>query len=327
LWEWIFRIAIFLNLKNKEATQNWLSSGDIKTYLNSAGFETTRQFRKTIFPVKWIFIGPLLNWIFTIIPLLDFLKLDQYLIARATKEITCPKSLTICITVRDEKENIEPIVKMLPEMTREQEILFVEGLSVDGTEEEIKRLQDKYPEKNVRLLKELRSGQVHAIKKGFQEAAGDIIILFEGDGTSDPEDVRYFYDAMNTGCFEFIEGSRFVYPLSSESMPFLNKTGNVFFAKWFSMILNQRITDTLSGIKAMYKKDFDTIYKTWGFTGISDPFGDFELLYGSARYGLKIGEIPMKYRPRTYGQRKTKIFFHGFYLLKMAFHGSYLFRK
>lgn len=327
LWQWIFRIAIFFKLKDKEVTQNWLSAGDIKTYLNSAGFETTRIFRKTIFPVKWVFIGTLLNSLFSILPFLDFLKLDQYLIARLIKDVEIPKSLTICLTVRDEEENIEPIVKMIPKIAEQQEILFVEGLSIDDTENEVKRMIGKYPEKNIRLIKEIRNGQVHAIRKGFKEAAGDIIILFEGDGTSDPEDIRYFYDAMISGRFEFIEGSRFVYPLSTESMPFINKIGNMFFAKWFSMILNQRITDTLSGIKAIYKKDFENIHSTWGFIGINDPFGDYELLYGSAKYGLKIGEIPMRYKPRTYGKSKTKIFRHGMYLLKMAITGYTVFRK
>jgi len=55
--------------------------------------------------------------------------------------------------------------------------------------------------------------------------------------------------------------------------------------------------------------------------------GDFELLFGSARMGLKFGEIPMRYYPRTYGVPKTKAFRHGIYLLKMAARGYWLFRR
>ena len=110
-------------------------------------------------------------------------------------------------------------------------------------------------------------------------------------------------------------------------MPFINKIGNVLFAKWFSFFLNQRTTDVLSGIKAIRKKDFENIYNTWGFIGIADPFGDFELLFGSARYGLKIGEIPIRYKPRVFGKSKTSVFKHGWYLLKMSFAGYFIFRN
>ncbi|HBX52302.1 MAG: hypothetical protein A2275_16410 [Bacteroidetes bacterium RIFOXYA12_FULL_35_11] len=327
MWQWIFRLAIFLKLKNKEGTQNWLSPNDIKTYLNAAGFEITRMFRKTILPVRWGIIGPVINWLFCLIPLLDIFKLDQYIIARPLKNVSFPESLTVCLTVRDEEANIEPIVRSLPAITQNQEILFVEGWSSDNTVKEIERMQELYPEKNIRLLHQSGKGQGDAIKLGFREAAGDIIILYEGDGTSDPADLKYFYEALSNGQFEFIEGSRFVYPLSTESMPLLNKIGNVFFAKWFSTFLNQRITDTLSGIKAIYKKDYINVYDSWGMLGINDPFGDFELLFGSVRYGLKIGEIPMHYKPRTFGESKTKFFRHGFYLLRMAFTGYFVFRN
>ncbi len=327
MWQWIFRIAIFLKLKNKEGTQNWLSPNDIKTYLNAAGFEVTRIFKKTILPVRWGIIGPFINWLFCLLPILDIFKLDQFIIARPLKNISFPQSLTVCLTVRDEEANIEPIVRSLPVIAQNQEILFVEGWSSDNTVEEIKRMQKEYPEKNIRLLHQTGKGQGDAIKLGFKEASGEIIILYEGDGTSDPADLKYFYNALSNGQFEFIEGSRFVYPLSTESMPLLNKIGNMFFAKWFSAFLNQRITDTLSGIKAIYKKDYLNVYDSWGMLGIKDPFGDFELLFGSVRYGLKIGEIPMHYKPRTYGESKTKVFSHGLYLLKMALKGFLVFRN
>ena len=162
---------------------------------------------------------------------------------------------------------------------------------------------------------------------GFKDAKGDIIILYEGDGTSDTGDVKYFYDAMRQGRFEFIEGSRFVYPLPSGAMPLANNLGNIFFAKWFTFFLGQRTTDVLSGIKAIFKRDYETLFKRWGFLGFQDPFGDFELLYGAARLGLKFGEVPMRYYPRVYGQSKAKVVRWGLYLMGMAAKGYLIFRK
>jgi len=329
LWQWVLDVAEALDLKRREGVHNWLSIGDVELYLKAAGFEVTRTFKRNLFPLKAGFLGPLINFIATALPIFDFLKLDQYIVARPDPSLyspSPPKSLTIAITVRNEKDNIEPVVKSIPKVCDVQEILFVEGHSTDSTREEIERVIRQYPEKNVRVIGQPGKGQGDAIRVGYKKAKGDIILLYEGDGTSDPGDLKYFYDALAQGRFEFIEGSRFVYPLKRAAMPFLNKVGNMLFAKWFSFFLGQRSTDVLSGIKGTLKRDYELIYKRWGFLGIEDPFGDFELLFGSARMGLKFGEIPMRYYPRTYGESKTSFFKHGIYLLKMAARGYWTFR-
>lgn len=331
LWRPLLKLAASFGLKNMEKTQNWLSVKDVESYLKGAGFDTTRIFKKTIFPLKLWLAGPVINKFFSSVPLLDFLKLDQFIVARYTalpkEPESIPSGLTICLTVRDEELNIEPIVSSLPVLCDNQEILFVEGHSSDNTAKEIERMKMLFPHKNIRLIKQPGKGQGDAIRTGFKQAKGDIIILYEGDGTSAPYDIQYFYEAMKNGWFEFIEGSRLVYPLNNKSMPLINKVGNMLFAKWFSFFLNQRTTDVLSGIKAIHKKDFENIYNSWGFLGIPDPFGDFELLFGSARNGLKIGEIPIRYKPRLHGKSKTSVFKHGWYLLKMAYAGYFIFRN
>ena len=91
--------------------------------------------------------------------------------------------------------------------------------------------------------------------------------------------------------------------------------------------MGQRITDVLSGIKAITKRDYNRLYDQWGFLGFDDPFGDFELLYGAARMGLKFGEIPMRYYPRVYGESKSNVLTHGSYLLRMAAKGYWIFRN
>lgn len=330
IWQWILNFATFLKLKNRERVQNWLSISDVKSYIHAMGFDTIRTFRKTILPVKLGRIGGIINFLTTIIPLFDFFKLDQYLIARMVDQQRNDKkltSLTICITVRDEKGNIEPIVKSLPVLNANQEILFVEGHSKDGTREEIEKMIDLYPKKNIRLIVQSGIGQGNAIKTGFKDANGDIIILYEGDGTSDPGNIKYFYEAIKNRRYEFIEGSRFVYPLYYQSMPVLNRVGNMLFAKMFSLLIGQNVTDVLSGIKAITKDDFKTIYSEWDKMGIEDPFGDFELLLGASRFGLRIGEIPMHYKSRSYGVSKSLIFTHGYQLTKLLMKAYFIFRN
>lgn len=330
LWQWILSAAESMGWKRLEATQNWLSVGDASVYLNGVGFETTRVFRMTMCPIFALGIGPIINFLGSVIPFLDFLKLDQFIVARPLPELfpaEQPSSLTVCITVRNERDNIEKIVKSLPIICTNQEILFIEGHSTDGTREEIERVIKKYQTKNVRVIGQPGKGQGDAIRVGFKDAKGDIVILYEGDGTSDPGDLVYFYEAMKEGRFEFIEGSRFVYPIDPAAMPLANKLGNILFAKWFSFFLGQRTTDVLSGIKAILKRDYELVFERWGFLGLQDPFGDFELLYGAARMGLRFGEIPMRYYPRVYGSSKSHVVSHGLFLIKMAMKGYWIFRR
>lgn len=330
LWQGILSILEGLKLKRKEGIQNWLSINDLKAYLEGAGYEATRMFRRTLCPAYLGGIGETINKVAAILPVFDFLKLDQFIVARPDPAFFSgdkPKSLTICLTVRNEKGNVEGIVKSLPKVCKNQEILFVEGHSSDGTREEIERVIKHYPNKNIRVMGQPGSGQGDAIRVGFKEAKGDVVILYEGDGTSDPGDIKYFYEAIAEGRFEFIEGSRFVYPLDSKSMPVSKQLGNIFFAKWFSFFLGQTSTDVLSGIKAIKKADYETLFDHWGFLGLDDPFGDFELLFGAARMGLKFGEIPMRYYPRNYGKPHSKLFVHGPLLLMMALKGYWTFRN
>jgi len=222
LWQGILSVLEKLNLKRVEGVQNWLSITDLKAYLEAAGFGITRMFRRTLCPAYLGGVGELINYIAAILPIFDPLKLDQFIIARPSPMLFPngkPESLTICLTVRNEKGNIEKIVRELPKVCKKQEILFVEGHSTDGTREEIERVIKLYSQKNIRVIGQPGRGQGDAIRVGFKDARGDIVILYEGDGTSDTGDIKYFYEAMRERRFEFIEGSRFVYPLDYKSMP------------------------------------------------------------------------------------------------------------
>ncbi|HCM37129.1 MAG: type 12 methyltransferase [Candidatus Gottesmanbacteria bacterium GW2011_GWB1_43_11] len=328
LWENILTLAEKCHLKRPEDIHNWLSTGDVTTYLQTAGFERTRLIRTTLFPISLLGLGRFINFLGKLLPVLDFAKLDQWLIFKPAPPPIKPASpsLTICITVRDEEKNIAPLVSQIPQVAKSQEIIFVEGHSLDKTRSVIKKLAQKYPEKHIRLITQPRNGQADAIRAGFAQARGKIIILFEGDGTANPQDIIYFYKIILAGEAEFITGSRFVYPQPASSMPLINQIGNMIFAYWFSQILGQRTTDILSGIKAISKKHFDELDHNWGFLGSSDPFGDFELMFGAARLGLKIGEIPIRTSARTYGQSKTHVFTHGVILTQMALKGFWKLR-
>lgn len=102
-------------------------------------------------------------------------------------------------------------------------------------------------------------------------------------------------------------------------MRFLNLLGNKFFSNAFTYLLEQRIRDTLCGTKVLWKEDYERIIAGREYFGDFDPFGDFDLLFGAAKLNLKIVEIPIRYRERTYGSTQISRFKHGLLLLKMTF--------
>ena len=127
-----------------------------------------------------------------------------------------------------------------------------------------------------------------------------------------------FYTAIASGKGEFINGSRLVYPMEKEAMRFLNTLGNKFFSWVFSWLLEQPIKDSLCGTKVMFRKDYINLIANRSFFGDFDPFGDFDLLFGAYKLNLKIIDLPIRYRERTYGETNISRFTNGMTLLRMC---------
>ncbi|UCE59745.1 MAG: glycosyltransferase [Phycisphaerales bacterium] len=319
LWQAASRAWDWLAAK-PEARRNRLSVADVCTILEGAGFEATDVRRKLFCPLRLLGIGPLINAFAGVFPLLDRLCSTEIIIARKIIRDANPaaKSASIVLTTRNEHGNIEPVVQAIPKLGASTEIIFVEGHSTDGTRAEIERVIQTYPEKNIRLLVQDGAGPGDAIYKGFCEATGDVIVLLEADQTSLPEDVLKAFEMIAAGRAEYVNGSRFIYPREAGSMPGLNIVGNQLFALWFSWFLRLRTTDVLCGIKGIDRRQFSRLRREWGFLNVFDPFGDFELIFGASRLGLKIAEVPTRYNCRQYGETKTRLFAHGMMLLRIA---------
>jgi hypothetical protein len=101
-------------------------------------------------------------------------------------------------------------------------------------------------------------------------------------------------------------------------MRFLNLVANKAFSLLFTWLLSQRFTDTLCGTKALFRSDYARIKAARSYFGDFDPFGDFELIFGASKLGLKAVEIPIRYASRTYGETQISRFRHGFMLLRMV---------
>jgi ubiquinone/menaquinone biosynthesis C-methylase UbiE/GT2 family glycosyltransferase len=319
LWEPVLKIGELLGLKMPQQYQNWLSLEDIANLLSLTHFQVVKTDFRLLVPKKIPWFSDVINKYFSSLPGLRKLCLCNYIIARPIKMRDHQKfSTTILIPCKNEKGNIEPAVERIPPFGGHQEIIFVDGNSTDGTQEEIKRVIKSYPEKDIKFLIQDGLGKGDAVRKGFAAANEDILMILDADLTVPPEDLPKFYTALAEDHGEFINGCRLIYPMEKQAMRFLNLLGNKFFSLMFTWILNQRFKDTLCGTKALFRKDYAKIEAHRHYFGDFDPFGDFDLIFGAVKQNFKIIEVPIRYRERKYGTSNISRFRHGWLLLKMT---------
>jgi glycosyltransferase involved in cell wall biosynthesis len=206
----------------------------------------------------------------------------------------------------------------MPIMGSGTEIIFVEGGSKDDTFARIQQVAASAVRPvPIRVLQQTGKGKGNAVREGFAAADGEILLILDADLTTPPEDLPKFYNALADGHTEFANGVRLVYPMEEKAMRFLNMCANKFFSIAFTWILGQPIKDTLCGTKAVSRANYLRIAANRSFFGDFDPFGDFDLLFGAAKLNLKITDIPVRYRDRTYGETNISRWSHGWLLLKM----------
>lgn len=319
-WNLPLSIAEKLKLKLPEGTKNWLYIDEIKNLFCLTGFEVIKSESILLFPLKIPLISNLFNRYLARFPLLKRLCLVGIVNAKFTlQDLVVPLyPVTVLVPAKNEAGHIDEIISRIPELGSHTEIIFVEGNSTDNTYEKIVSSKSKNPERDIKLLKQDGNGKGNAVRKGFANATGDILMILDADMTVPPEDLKKFYNAIATGKGEFINGTRLVYQMEGKAMRALNKLGNIFFSKIFSYLLDQRITDTLCGTKVLFKTDYKRIMDNRKYFGDFDPFGDFDLLFGAAKLNLKIIEIPVRYGERSYGTTNINRFRDGLLLLRMC---------
>ncbi len=321
LWELPLSLAEKLRLANPVLHRNWLTVPDIRNFLDLSGFEIIRTWQEILSPLRIPLLAPFFNRVLVRFwPFREF-ALTNFIIARKRPEqhpTNHQHSVSIVIPARNEAGNIEKIFNSIPEFDTKIEIIFVEGHSRDDTYQVIEENIKKHPDIRSKLIRQSGIGKGNAVREGFARARGDVFMILDADLTVPGEYLPRFYTAISSGTGEFINGVRLVYPMEKESMRFANLVGNKFFGLLFSWILGQPIKDTLCGTKVLWKSDYLQISENRSYFGDFDPFGDFDLLLGAAKLNLKISDMPIRYRERSYGTTNIQRWRHGLLLVTMA---------
>jgi hypothetical protein len=321
LWEPVLLAAEKLGLAKPGRGKNWLTVLDIRGLLNLSGYEVIKTSQEILLPQGIPFLAPFFNRFLVHFWPFNHFALTSLMVARLQPALVPAQqnpTVSVVVPARNEAGNIAQIMERIPEMGAGTEIIFVEGHSKDRTYEAIEEEIRKHPECKSRLMCKSGKGKGDAVRLGFENASGEVMMILDADLTVPPEDLPRFYEALVSGKGSFINGVRLVYPMEDAAMRPFNYIGNKFFSSAFSWLLGQPIKDTLCGTKVLWKRDYEEIAANRHVFGDFDPFGDFDLLFGAARLNMKIIDLPVRYRARTYGAPNISRWRDGWLLLRMV---------
>ncbi len=318
LWRPILSLANLFGLRTPPPLSSWLSTSDVINLLNLADWERVTWQPHILVPVPLLGLDRLINRWIAPLPWLRHLCLTFFCVAR-------PKSLpasarptfSVVVPARNEAGNIAAAVERTAHLGIDLELIFIEGHSRDNTWEEIQRVAAAHPERKITILQQTGRGKGDAVRAGFAIAKGDILAILDADLTMPPEELPKFYEVIASGRAEFANGVRLVYPMDEKAMQFLNLCANKTFGILFTWLLGQPVKDTLCGTKVLSRAHYERIVANRAYFGDFDPFGDFDLLFGAAKLNLKIADVPIRYRERTYGTTNIQRWRHGWLLLQM----------
>jgi Glycosyl transferase family 2 len=321
LWEPIIRMAEHLGLKFPRPLQNWLSIGDLRNIMSLCDYQPLQVHRTVLLPKKIPLLSTLANSLLARLPGMQRLSLTHMVVARPTPPRAPERDYSVSIVVpcRNEVGNVEAAVERIPDLGSHTEIIFCDDKSTDGTADEIRRVQALHPDRDIKLYQGPGINKASNVRTGFDRAEGDILMILDADLTTMPEELHYFYDAIASGKAEFVNGSRFIFPMEGVAMQPLNAVGNRFFSGLVSLLLGQRVSDTLCGTKVLWRRHWPAIRALVGTWGTDDRWGDYDLLFGAAKLHLRIVDLPVHYQERVSGETKmTGRFRNGLIMLRMC---------
>lgn len=224
-------------------------------------------------------------------------------------------TISIVIPARNEAKNLEMV---LPELPRVDQLILVDGNSVDDTMEVAQRLQP-----DITLVQQTRTGKGNALACGFEAAKGDIIVMFDADGSADPAEIPAFVAALLSGA-DFAKGTRFHQDGGSDDITVLRKVGNAFLSKLANLAFGTKFSDLCYGYNAFWRDIVPLLnlppvdHVT---SGTRVPWGDgfeIETLLNCrvAATALSIIEVPSVERPRIFGDTNLRTFADGTRVLR-----------
>jgi glycosyltransferase involved in cell wall biosynthesis len=226
-------------------------------------------------------------------------------------------TVTIVIPAKNEAKNLPLVFERLP--TGPYELILVDGDSTDDTVEVARRLRP-----DITVIGQNRKGKGNALACGFSVASGDFIVMLDADGSTDPEEIPRFIDALKQGA-DFAKGSRFLPGGGSSDISRMRQMGNYFLNKIVNVLYGTKYTDLCYGYNAFRRQCLKVMELE---VGTMSEAGSEAMLWGDgfevetlinvriAKSGLRVTEVPSYEQRRHFGSSNLNAFSDGVRVLR-----------
>ena len=210
------------------------------------------------------------------------------------------KVLSIVIPVYNEEKTLEKLLKKVEDVQLdgiEKEIIIIDDYSTDGTRQVLEKLKDKYKI----FFQEKNQGKGAAVKRGFKESTGDLVIIQDADMEYDPEDYKRLLPPIFEKRAQVVHGSRFSGGETRRVLFFWHSLGNKFLTGLSNALTNLTLTDMEVCYKLFTREAIDKIWPKL----TSKRFGmEPEITALVAKNKFRIYETSIAYNGRTYKEGK-----------------------
>jgi len=324
-WNRVLKLFEILKLKTNTSNRSYIHPKKIGNIARSTGFDVNQYYSRQIFPFFLFGVGKVLNKTLEFLLLYFNVGIKNYLLFGVSNIEKKSYTKSIIIPAKNEEKNLVPLIERIPSFNENYELIVVYGHSKDNTEQVALNLQDTFNEIDITVFKQSKNGKANAVWEAVDKAKYDLIAILDSDISVDPETLYDFFEILENGNADFVNGTRLIYPMEDKAMRAINTWGNKIFQFLISIVIGQNLTDSLCGTKVFKKSNIKKI-KVWQDTiSAKDPFGDFDLLFSSAFSGDKILEYPVHYRARVYGETQISRFKDGYKLIRYFIESFYLF--
>ncbi|BBG02094.1 hypothetical protein PSA01_11370 [Pseudonocardia saturnea] len=228
--------------------------------------------------------------------------------------------MSVIVPTRNEARNLEVVLPAVAAVRPAvHEVIVVDGNSKDGTIETAQRVLP-----GVRIVRQTRKGKGNAMACGFAAATGDVLVMFDADGSADPQEIPRFVQALVEGA-DFAKGSRFTKGGGSDDITLLRKSGNAGLNLVANTLFGTRYTDLCYGYNAFWAD----ILPVLDLPAVDmPPHPDGGMYWGDgfeietllncrvAAAGFGISEVPSVERERMFGETNLRTFADGTRVLR-----------
>ncbi|MGB8781431.1 MAG: glycosyltransferase family 2 protein [Candidatus Bathyarchaeia archaeon] len=216
-------------------------------------------------------------------------------------------SVSVVIPAYNEQKTIghviEETMSVMDSLGVPYEIIIVN----DGSTDRTGQIATTY--KATVLTNERNRGKGHAIRKGFQQAQGDIVVTLDADGAHSPKEIPDLLSPLSNG-MDIVGGSRFM-GNSGDSTTRLNRLGNFVFNMAITTLTGKRVTDSQTGFRAFKKEALQKLkLASLGYEI------ETEITVKGLKNGFAFEERPITCKQRQYSVSKLRLLSDGTKILQ-----------